>query len=351
MNKKIWLSLMFLMLVLPVQRTQAADRELKDLLANAKIAEQKKDFSAAIENYQKALDKGYHPGNMHLALGRLYLAVGNETEAEKHLLKALEQRLNKTEQLSTHELLGTINYHQQNYAQAIGHFKDCIELKRKYEPAYLGLARIYKDVKMYPEALQELENISKSKKLKSEYSLTIGLLYRDWGLYQKALQALQQVISKEPTNIEAHLALADIYYRKKEYGQALGELQYISSLQPQGRIFRSIALCLFYLQEEEKAIATLLEAIKLEPNEYLNYAIGGLIYTTGADWENARNQFTRALEMNPQSALVLIGRGWCARQLHQDQKAIADFQRVLALKSESWMRDVAQKNITFLTTK
>ncbi|MDD5258493.1 MAG: tetratricopeptide repeat protein [bacterium] len=350
MNKNTWLCLIFLLLAMPVHISVAADRELKALLVQAQEAEQKKDFTAAIEYYQKALDQDYQPGKINLALGRLYLAVGNDTEAEKHLLKALGQKLHKGDQLSAHELLGTVNYHQQNFVQAMGHFKDCLELKRNYEPAYLGLAKIYKDVKMYPEALQELEKISKSKKLKSEYNLTIGLLYRDWGLYQKALKALLQVIGKEPTNIEAHLALADIYYRKKEYSQALGELQYIASLQPQGKIFRYIALCLFYLQEEEKAIATLLEAIKIEPNEYLNYAIGGLVYSTAADWQNAKNQFTRSLDMNPQSALVLIGRGWCERQLQQNQNAIADFQKVLELKNESWMRDVAQSNITILTS-
>ncbi|MDD5491792.1 MAG: tetratricopeptide repeat protein, partial [bacterium] len=236
-------------------------------------------------------------------------------------------------------------------AQSMEHFKDCIELKRNYEPAYLGLAKIYKDMKMYSEALQELDHISRSKKLKIEYNLTMGLLYRDWGLYQKAHQALLQVIGSEPTNIEAHLALADIYYHKKDYGQALGELKYIASLQPRGRVFRSMALCLFYLGEKEKAIASLLEAIKLEPNEYLNYAVGGLIYSAESDWETARNQFNKALEMNPQSALVLIGRGWCEKQLHQDQDAITDFRQVLELKNLSWMQELAQKDITMLTTE
>jgi tetratricopeptide (TPR) repeat protein len=338
------------MLVLPVHRSAAADRDLKTFLDTAEKAEQKSDFSAAIKNYQKALDKGYRPGRMHLAIGRSYLAAGDGQEAEKYLLKALDGKLNKAEQIAVHELLGTVKYRQQNYAQAIGYFKDCIELKRNYEPAYLGLAKIYKDVKMYPEALKELTKISKSKKLKTEYNMTIGLIYRDWGLYQKAQAALLQVIGKDPTNIEAHLALADIYYHKKEFGQALGELKYIASLQPQGKVLRDMALCLFYLGEKEKAIATLLEAVKLEPNEYLNYAIGGLIYSHGADWENARNQFTRSLEVNSQSALVLLGRGWCEKQLHHNQKALSDFRKVLELNNVSWMQDLARDSITILTS-
>ena len=350
MNKKTWLIIVFLALAMPVPGLQAADRELKTFLANAAQAEQKNDFVAAIENYQKALDKGYRPGKTRITLGRLYLAAGDDQEAEKHILKALDLKLNKAEQLTAHELLGNINYQRQNYAQALRHFKDCIELKRNYEPAYLGLAKIYKDMKMYAEAKQELDHISKSKKLKTEYNLTSGLLYRDWGLYQKAHQALLRVIGHDPTNIEAHMVLADIYYHKKDYGQSLGELKYIASLQPQGRVFRNMALCLFYLREKEKAIASLLEAVKLEPNEYLNYAIGGLIYSDTADWEIAIDQFSKALEMNPQSALVLTGRGWCARQLHHDQDAIADFQQVLELKNVSWMQDLAQKNITILTS-
>jgi tetratricopeptide (TPR) repeat protein len=350
MSKKTWLLLVFFLMVMPMHHSQAADRELKLFLANAATAEQKNDFPTAIENYEKALARGYHPGKMHLTLGQLWLSAGNDQEAEKHLLKALEQKLNKGEQISTHELLGTIHYRRQNYAQAMGQFKDCLELKQKYEPAYLGLAKIYKDVKMYPEALQELETISKSKKLKYEYNLTIGLLYRDWGLYQKALTALLQVIDDNPTNIEARWALADIYYGKKEYGQALDELKYISTLHPQGNIYRYMSLCLFYLQEKEKAIAALLEAIKLEPNEYLNYAIGGLIYSDSADWENARDQFTKALEMNPQSALVLISRGWCEKQLHHRQNAVADFQKVLELKKVSWMQDLARRSMVILTS-
>ncbi len=140
-------------------------------------------------------------------------------------------------------------------------------------------------------------------------------------------------------------------HAQTKFGQALGELKYVASLRPQGKVWRDMALCLFYMREKEKAIATLLEAIKLEPNEYLNYAIGGLIYSNGADWENARNQFTKALEVNSESALVLIGRGWCEKQLHRNQAALADFRKVLELNNVFWMQDLARRSSTILTTK
>ncbi len=351
MNKKIWLPLLCCILLLSAWPALAADRELNILLVNAQEAEQKNDSAAAIENYLKVLEKNYRPGRIHLILGRLYLAAGNESEAEKHLLQALEQKLNRDEQLSVQSLLGDINYRRQDYNQAIERFKNCIELKRNYETAYLGLAKVYKDMQMFPEALKELNVIRRSKKLKFEYNLTAGLLFRDWGLYQKALLSLRQAIDSDPTSIAAHQALADIYYQEKEYGQALVELNYLATLQPQGSVYRNMAMCLFYLQEKEKAVAFLLEAIKLEPNDHLNYAIGGLIYYEGDEWENARNQFARSLEMNPQSALALIGHGWCEKKLNNTPAARADFQKVLDLKNGSWMQELAQKNIMALAAE
>lgn len=351
MNKRIWLVSLCCISLMFTRLLPAADRELKIILANAEKAEQEHDLTAAIENYLKVLGKNYRPGRVHFILGRLYLAAGNESEAEKHLTQALEQELNQEEQLSAQVLLGTISYGRQNYAQAIERFKNCIEIKRNYEPAYLGLARVYKDMRMYPEALKELDFIRRSKKLKLEYNLTAGLLYRDWGLYQKALLSLHQAIISDPTNTAAHQALADIYYHQKEYGQALGELNYLASLQPQGSVYRTMALCLFYLQEKEKAVVFLLEAIKLEPNDHLNYAIGGLIYYQSNEWENAGNQFARSLEMNSQSALALIGRGWCEKKLNNIPAAAADFQKVLDLKNVSWLQELAQKDMAALAVE
>ncbi len=351
MSKRIWLALLCVIVLLSAGQALAADRELKTILSFAEKAEQKNDFSAAIENYLKVLEKNYRPGRIHFVLGRLYLATGNESEAEKHLTQALELKLNQEEQLSVQAYLGTISYRQQNYAQAIERFKNCIELKRNYEFAYLGLAKIYKDMQMYPEALKELNVIRRSKKLKFEYNLTAGLLYRDWGLYQKAVLSLHESIVSDPTSIAAHQALADIYYHQKKYGQALGELNYVAILQPQGSVYRTMAMCLFYLQEKEKAVSFLLEAIKLEPNDHLNYAIGGLIYYQSDEWENAGNQFTRSLEMNSQSALALIGRGWCEKKLNNTPAAVADFQKVLDLKNVPWMQELAQKNIAALAVE
>ncbi|MBI5554588.1 MAG: tetratricopeptide repeat protein [Elusimicrobia bacterium] len=345
MSKRIWLAWLCCILLLSVRLAPAADRELKIMLATAEKAEQKNDLPAAIENYLKVLEKNYYPGRIHLILGRLYLAAGNKSEAEKHLTQALEQELNQEEQLSVQALLGTISYCRQNYAQAIERFNNCIEMKRNYESAYLGLAKVYIDMQMYPEALKKLNVIRRSKKLKFEYNLTAGLLYRDWGLYQKALLSLRQAIVSDPTSTAAHQALADIYYQQKEYGQALRELSYVASLQPQGSVYRTMALCLFYLREKEKAMAFLLKAIKLEPNDHLNYAIGGLIYYESHDWEKAGDQFTRSLEMNSQSALALIGRGWCEKKLNDTSLAMADFQKVLDLRDVSWLQELAQKNI------
>lgn len=351
MSKNIWLILLCCMLLMSASPVLATDRELKILLANAEKAEQKNDSSAAIDNYLKVLEKNYRPGRIRLILGRLYLAAGNELEAEKHLTQALEQKLSRDEQLSVQLLLGTINYRRQDYNQAIERFKNCIEIKRNYEAAYLGLTKVYRDMQMYPEALKELHAIRKSKKLRFEYNLTAGLLYRDWGLYQKALLFLQQALVSDPTSIAAHQALADIYYQKKEYGQALGELNYLSSLQPQASVYRTMAMCLFYLQEKEKAVVFLLEAIKLEPNDHLNYIIGGLIYYESNEWEHSRSQFARSLEMEPQSVLALIGLGWCEKRLDNTPAAVANFEKALELNNVSWMRKLAQKNIAVLAVE
>ena len=122
-------------------------------------------------------------------------------------------------------------------------------------------------------------------------------------------------------------------------------MKYLATSKPEARVYQKMALSLFYLGEFERAIASLLEAIKLEPNDYLNYALGGLIYCGQGDWDKAGEQFKLALEINPDSALCLFGQAECAAKMNDPAAARGDWQKIADQKSSSWISELAGKEL------
>jgi tetratricopeptide (TPR) repeat protein len=345
MTKKLGLFILFIgVFVLGAPRPVLANASAD--LKKAELAGKAGDFQTAIQLYQKVLAADYKKGKVDLALGDLYASSGDDAEAVKWFSAGLDEKLSRDEKIRANLSLAKVYYRNKDYAKAMEYLHNCLALKPKYEEAHLNLALIYRDMQMYPEANQQMEFLARTKKLKYEYNLTMGQIYESWGIYRKAIIYLGKAIINSPMSEEAHRSLAEVYYKQNDFGKSLGEWKYVASVQPQGMVYRKMALCLYNLKEKEKALASLLEAIKLEPNDYMNYAVGGLVYGSNQEWDKALAQFNRGLEINPASEFCLFGQGYCDLRLRKPNLAQASFQKLAELDSTSWMGELANKELS-----
>lgn len=313
-------------------------REAEKALAN-------KDYSAALSCYRKLIENNYQPGHSNLVTGELCVLLQEHKEAGEYFRRALEYRLSKKDMVRAHLGLGKVYYQQQDFAKAIEHFRECIVRMQKHEEAHLGLSLVYRDMGMYAEALTEITACKKNRKYRYEYNLISGQILKEWGIYPKAVAHLQQALLLRPSSSEVHELLEEIYYAQREYQKAVAELEILVAVEPRADCYRMLALSFFYLQDREKALSFLQQASRIEPNDYLNYAVGGLIYSGLAEWKKAEEQFACGLELEPSSGLCLLGKGWSQLHLQERGAAKKTFEHVKDLKNMNWLQEIAEKNL------
>ena len=82
-------------------------------------------------------------------------------------------------------------------------------------------------------------------------------------------------------------------------------------------------------------LADYTKAIELDPKSAMAYINRGVAYAKLKQYEKAIADFTRAIELDPKSASVYIRRGYAYVQLNQYDKAITDYNRAIELDPKS----------------
>jgi tetratricopeptide (TPR) repeat protein len=85
------------------------------------------------------------------------------------------------------------------------------------------------------------------------------------------------------------------------------------------------------LREDERAIAYLSEALKMDSNNSEYYNDRGNLYLQGGKLDNAKEDYLKAIELSPPYAEVWVNLGQCYRQLGHMQHAIEAYARAIDL--------------------
>ncbi|HKV40223.1 MAG TPA: tetratricopeptide repeat protein [Blastocatellia bacterium] len=137
-----------------------------------------KDFSAAIKEFQKAVELGPSLPTLHSLYGRALLAAGDRNGALEAFKKELE--VNPTDYDAN---------------------------------AYIGM--MLKQDEKYQEALGYIERAWMIRPGNPDTRYYLGSIYLALGRTPEAVPLLEQSVKESPDFIEAHIALATAYYRLK----------------------------------------------------------------------------------------------------------------------------------------
>jgi tetratricopeptide (TPR) repeat protein len=191
--------------------SKAIEYNPKDIYTYIELArvysELKHDDDAAIERLQRAteLKPDFKEGDWKVAygtywqlgcanaywqLGLAYQRKKNDTEAIKHLLKAIEVN---PKYLQTYLDLASISRVQKNYPEAIKHLNKAIEIAPTASEPYEELAKVYEDQRKNEEAVHYYEEAS--NRLRADDSFTknlyLGRIARLQSRYEEAIGYFQ----------------------------------------------------------------------------------------------------------------------------------------------------------------
>ena len=193
----------------------------------------------AVQYYQKVREldaKGEFKEAMILKLSEIHMAKGNLAEAEKALVRFLNEFPKSPLFPEALSLLGSTLFKQKNYQEAVVRYSDYVEKFPKaaeLASVYALMGKTYKEMKKYAEAVDAFQNAVKKFKPDNPASplpkyfvdsfYDIGDCYYMSGQYEKAIVAYKKAMEKfegEPRNAYAKFFVGDSYARLKENSSA-----------------------------------------------------------------------------------------------------------------------------------
>ena len=355
------------------------------------IESEQKDFSGALEAFQKALTLAPENTKTHNNLGNFYLTQKKFPEAEKEFRTALRIEPGNQETIYN---MGQLLLAKGSPAEAISFLT---RVRPQTVEARMNLVRAYLQAKRTAEALRLATNLSaeNTSDVKLHFSLgvllaaekqftpaqaeleradalqpgtpeilyNLGQTYYLNGDTAKAELVLGRALKLTPGSVETLFLLARIYTAKsrpldaldllvrankitpdnpdilflmaqisisqKFFADAIPLLEKASQIAPNRTDIRTaLGESYFKADEVEKAIQTFNELIKIEPT-VRDHAFLGLSYESLGRFDLARQSFQDALKLDPHDNFCLFHIGFIAEQQGDNASAEAFFQRVL----------------------
>lgn len=261
---------------------------------------------------------------------KVYLALKQLEEAVNDSKRAIRMDSTKAAYYLT---LVDVYFSQNNTRLS----KDLLETTAKKFPdnieALLKLAELYFLVQRYQEgidfvnkALRINDNLAKAYYIK-------GSIYRESGDTSRAISSLETAVEQDNKYVDAFYDLGIIYAARRN-PIALEYYTNVLRIDPFNKNALYARAKLFQdLGKTEEAIAAyskILETDKTCDNCYYN--LGALYLEVKKDPKKALEQFTRAIEVNPNYVEAYFARGYTYSKLKDKESAKADYNMCLKIQ-------------------
>ncbi len=203
-------------------------------------------------------------------------------------------------------LHGMADIDRKQYATADDYIHRALEKEPDYPAAYVQLGNLHMAQNQYAEA-QKAYQQALDQNPNSPEALG-GVLNVD--LVQKqpdrAIATAKAQLDKYPKNVAFHIMLAQLLMeQKKDLAGAEQELHLASDLDKKnGEALVKLGMVQSARGNIDQALQTYLDASKANPREIAFYLLAGNIYENKQDWDHAKQQYQKVLEIQPQNPLA-----------------------------------------------
>jgi len=261
------------------------------------IAYDQRDYDAALADFERAealLDQAL----VSYRLAETLRALQDYPRA----LEAYQSALQLAPQDSdTHLGLGRTYYSLQDYEQAIASYTQALSFNPNSQPAFYWRGLAFYDQGSYDPALADFQEATRLDPQDAFALYYLGLTHNKMGNYSAGIEALTQSIAL--CKSECHFDYgqrANAYYQQGNYNAALNDLE---------------------------------QALSLQPNYAYALNLRGLIAFKREDYSSAAEDFSAAIDANPQ-ALYYGNRAEAYNNLGQREQALQDWNQTLRLRAQ-----------------
>jgi eukaryotic-like serine/threonine-protein kinase len=310
---------------------------------------------------------------LYLLRGFAHTKLKAFQDAEKDFDEALKLSKSKDALHVLHANRGLFRLEQRRFKEAVEDLKRAIELKPDKYQAYVSLARVYQEQKQWDEAVKQLDAaIQLEPKLPFIYRLRALLYlerpdrnleaalrdtrtaveeeeragnpanlagdYAEMGRilflsqkYDDAVAVCNRAVVKDPGQVNAYLWRAQALLKLQKYDQAAHSFdQYLAKGGKKGAdVYRGRGLARARLNHHEDAIQDYTQALAMEPDNGFTRAARGWAYLAREAYQLALSDFDKAIELKPETGDPYRGRAHARLHVGQYRQAVRDAEEAL----------------------
>ncbi len=273
-----------------------------------RIFSKNNEYTKAIDCFLKAIKYNKTKvNNYYFELAKAYCDINWLNEAQIAILRSLSILSNATpyaDIIDEHYLILSWIYSKKN---DIKNAVLNINMIEKYSPVY-NKAQVLKNMLEYKkgniiEAKLNLEKIYETDKEDSMLYSSLGEIYKELKLYKNAIQIYKEGLKVFPDSFDFLSEIVDILIDDKNYKEALQYADdFIKKYPNCPSAYNSLARIYYRQKEYQKALDELLKLIKLDKNNAEGFYFTGLILNDIGNPEGAIKNLTIALSLNPTKA-------------------------------------------------
>ena len=294
-------------------------------------------FDEAIQELSRAFELAPDSLEVRVALGLTYELSGRYPEAAAHYEDAIRfDPLNP--RLYHHAARAAFNSRQ--YERAVANYSAVLDLAPRDFEAVMGLVRVWLAQSKFEEAEVFLAKQLKELGQPAELYVVLGIVYREAKQHAEALRAFERSIERQADYAQGHFYLAaelDQLGKREEarrllqrtieldpnHSDALNYLGYLDAesgehlqeakahieralaLDPEnGAYLDSLGWVYYKMGRIDEAVTYLERAAAALDTDAVIFSHLGDAYFSLRDWDRARRNWERALELNPDQAEV-----------------------------------------------
>jgi cellulose synthase operon protein C len=293
--------------------------------------------SDAINTLEPVLKNNPDNGVAHYQQGLAYDELGNTNRAEQEWRDAIRTRPDIVE---AHRALAGVAIHRRDASGLAQEADQIITLQPNAPDGYLlrGVAEI--DRKQYATADEYIHKAIERNPGNAAAYVQLGNLRMAQSQYAEAQKAFQQGLDQDPNSSEALGGVLNVYLIQKELDRAVATAREHVAKYPKNAAFHIMLGQLLLDQKKDlpaaetefkqaadldknnsqaliqmgavmslsgdpdQALQVFLDGEKTNPKEVTFYILAGGIYENKQDWDHAKQQYQKALEVQPDNPLA-----------------------------------------------
>jgi tetratricopeptide (TPR) repeat protein len=263
--------------------------------AKGEFAMAKGNYEAAIQHYQKALERDPDNPILLSSIGLAYYDMEDFDNSIQWYQRSLAADSN---QADVEKAIALCYYEMEEYDDAIVHLEKAVVLDPKNDKLIGMLGNAHHLNRDYATATSYFQKGIDMNPQNHLYYHHLATVYSDQGDYQKAVFYDKQALDRNSNHIDTLKSIAFSYAKLQNVNQALYYLQKGIEEKPDAELFRNVASCFVVQKHWDKALEAFQTAAELDPTNYQTFYGIGLVFENKMEYENAIKYYNKSITIN-----------------------------------------------------